>query len=114
MLILHSFISDHITIDNYYYLLSLCKTKKILMHQQYKLENNELKEVCIKNWTCCYFYNILKLENFDLDNIFLDEKSHKNILIYDISYKTLIGSKPLWIRFNKIDGIIRIYNELHI
>ena len=30
-------------------------------------------------------------------------------MIYDISYKTLIGSKPLWIRFNKIDGIIRIY-----
>ena len=23
-----SFISNHITIDNYYYLLSLCKTKK--------------------------------------------------------------------------------------
>ena len=24
----HSFISDHNSIDNYYYLLSLCKTKK--------------------------------------------------------------------------------------
>ena len=29
-------------------------------------------------------------------------------MIYDISYKTLIGSKPLRIRFNKIDGFIRI------
>ena len=35
--ILHSFISDHIIIDNYYYLLSLCKTKKV----QYEMENNE-------------------------------------------------------------------------
>ena len=26
--IAHSFISNHITIDNYYYLLSLCLTKK--------------------------------------------------------------------------------------
>ena len=42
--------------------------------------------------------------------IFDDIKSNENILIYDISYKTLINSKPLWIRFFKIDGIIRIYD----
>ena len=35
----------------------------------------------------------------------------KNILIYDISYKTLIGAKPLQIRFTKIDGFIRFYDE---
>ena len=32
-------------------------------------------------------------------------------MIYDISYKTLIGSKPLRIRFDKIDGFIRIYDR---
>ena len=31
-------------------------------------------------------------------------------MIYDISYKTLIGSKPLDIRFNKIDRLIGIYD----
>ena len=31
-------------------------------------------------------------------------------MTYDISYKTLIGSKPLRIRFDKIDGFIRIYD----
>ena len=31
-------------------------------------------------------------------------------MIYDISYKTLIGLKPLRIRFDKIDGFIRIYD----
>ena len=31
-------------------------------------------------------------------------------MIYDISYKTLIDPKLLRIRFNKIDGIIRIYD----
>ena len=52
----------------------------------------------------------MKLEEIDLDNILINEKSHENILIYDISYKTLIGSKPLRIRFNKINGITRIYD----
>ena len=72
------------------------------------MENNELKKVCIKNRTYCYFDDIIKLEDFDIDNILIDEKSQKNILIYDISYKTLIGSKPLRIRFNKIDRFIGI------
>ena len=74
------------------------------------MENNELKKVRIKNRTCYYFDDIIKLEDFDLDNILIDEKSHENILIYDISYKTLIGSKPLRIRFDKIDRILRIYD----
>ena len=75
------------------------------------MENNELKKVRIKNCTCYYFDDIIKLEDFDLDNILIDEKSHENILIYDISYKTLIGSKPLRIRLDKIDRFIRIYDE---
>ena len=57
-----------------------------------------------------YFDDIIKLEDFDLSNILTDQKSHKNILIYEISYKTLIGPKPWRIRFNKIDGFIRIYD----
>ena len=68
------------------------------------------KKFGINNRKCYYFNNAIKLEDFDLDNIMIDEKSHENILIYDISYKTLIGSKPLRIRFIKIDGIIRIYD----
>ena len=75
------------------------------------MENNELKKVRIKNRICYYFNDIIRLENFDLHSIFIDEKSDKNILIYDISYKILIGSKPLRIRFDKIDGVIRIYDR---
>ena len=72
------------------------------------MENNELKKVRIKNCTCYYFDGIIKLEDFNLHNILILKKSHENILIYDILYKNLIGSKPLRIRFDKIDGIIRI------
>ena len=47
--------------------------------------NDGLKEINIKNFTCYYFDDIIKIEDFDFDNILLDEKSHKNILICDIS-----------------------------
>ena len=32
------------------------------------------------------------------------------ILVYDISYKALIGSKHLRIRFDEIDEFIRVYD----
>ena len=53
-------------------------------------------------------YNLIWI--FNLDNILIYEKSYENILFYRISYKTLIGAKPLYIRFNKIDGFIRVYD----
>ena len=42
----------------------------------------------------------------------MDEKSHENVLIYDISYKILIGPKPLCIRFEKVDGFLRVYDGI--
>ena len=68
-------------------------------------------KVYIKNLTCYYFIGIIKLEDFHLDDILIDAKSRKNISNYDISYKTLVDSKPLRIRFDKIDGCIRIYDR---
>ena len=67
-------------------------------------------KVLIKNRTCYYFDDIIKFEDFEFDNILLDEESNENILIYDISCKTLIGVKSLRIRFDKIDGLIKVYD----
>ena len=39
---------------------------------------------------------IIKNEDLDFDIILVDEKSHENILVYNISYKTLIGAKPMF------------------
>ena len=36
------------------------------------------------------FDDITESEDFNFDNILIDEKSKENILIYDILYKTLI------------------------
>ena len=47
---------------------------------------------------------------FDLDNILKDEKSYKNILSYNISYKSLSDYKPFRIRVDKIDVFIRVYD----
>ena len=39
------------------------------------MEKNELKKVSVKSRTSQYFEEKAKLEDFDLDNILLDEKS---------------------------------------
>ena len=73
----------------------------------------ELKEIDIKNLTCYYFDD--RDIDTDFSNVLLNEKSYKTyiyILIYDISYKTYMGSKPLCIRFHEIDEFIKIYDGI--
>ena len=50
----------------------------------------------------------MKVIDIDFYNILLDEKSYKNILIYNISHKTFMGEKPLSIWSDKIDVFIKI------
>ena len=38
--------------------------------------NNKLKEINIKNWTCYYFDDIMKIDDFDFDNILINERSY--------------------------------------
>ena len=74
--------------------------------------NDKLKEISIKNLTCYYYFNdVIKYEDSNLDNILIDGYWYENIVVYKISYKNLIGAKPLCIRFDKIDGLIRGNNE---
>ena len=51
------------------------------------MKNNKFKKIFIKNSTCYFSDGIIKLEDFDIDNVLIDKKSHKNILIYAISHK---------------------------
>ena len=48
------------------------------------------------------------MEDVGFDNILLDEKSYEYILVYGISYKTFIDAKPLCIRFDKVNGFVRV------
>ena len=60
--------------------------------------NDELKEVDIKNLICYYFDDIIKTEDFHFDNIWIDEKS----------YEYILRAKSLHIRFDELDGFIRV------
>ena len=70
--------------------------------------NDKLKDIKIR--TCYYFDDIIKINDFDLDKIFIDERWYENILVYNNSYKSLIDSMPLRITFDKVDGFIRVYD----
>ena len=41
------------------------------------MENNEFKKVRIKNRMCYYFDDIIKLGDFNFDNILIDQKHTK-------------------------------------
>ena len=60
-----------------------------------------------KTYLLIFFYDIIKLEDFDLDNILIDQ-NHIKIFWY-ITFH-LFSPKPLRIRFDKIYGFIRIYD----
>ena len=71
---------------------------------------NNFKEINIKNHSCDCFDDIIKIEYFDLDSILREEKLYQNILVYNILYKSLIAAKPVLIRLDKTDGLIRVYD----
>ena len=48
--------------------------------------------------------------DIDFSDILFNKKLYENIFIYDISHKTFMGPKPLRIRFDEIDGFIKIYD----
>ena len=69
------------------------KLEKII-YQKYKLKmSNKVKDIDIKNRTYYFFNNIINIKNFDLNNIKVDEKLYKNILIYYIGYEVIKVSK---------------------
>ena len=43
--------------------------------------NDKLKDINIKDRTCYYFDDIIKFEDFNIDNILIDEKSKEEILV---------------------------------
>ena len=51
-----------------------------------------------------------EIKDFYFNNILITEKSYENILVYDISYKTLMSAIPMRISFDKVSGFIRICN----
>ena len=70
--------------------------------------NNELKEIDSASYACYCFNYIIEIKDFDFDNMLLDKNNAKNFLGYEISYKILIDAKLQRIRFDEVDGFIRV------
>ena len=54
----------------------------------------------------------MKILDINFRDILFDEKKYENIVIYDISYRIFMGSIPLCIMFDEIDGFIKIYDGI--
>ena len=65
------------------------------------------------------FNDIINIEHFDPNNIKIDEKSYKNILIYYIGYVTIKDLKyvniysvnPLYLIFRNVNGFFEETNK---
>ena len=44
-------------------------------------------------------------------SVLIDRESYENVLIFDVTYKTLYHTKLLHIVFDKVDGHVRKYEK---
>ena len=80
--------------------------------------SNIVKDINIKNHTYYFFDDIINIKDFDPNNIKIDEKPYKNVLIYYIAYVTIKDSKyvkinsvnTLYLMFNRINGYFKEIN----
>ena len=79
---------------------------------------NKVKDIDIKNCTYYFFDDIINIKNINSNNIKIDERPYKDILIYYIGYMKIKDSKyvkinsanPLYINFNKVS---RYFEEIN-
>ena len=75
--------------------------------------SNKGKDIDIKNQTYYFFDDIINIKFFDPNDIKIDQKSHKNILICYIGYvtiKDLKYAKIISVNKNIFSGI-QLYNK---
>ena len=80
--------------------------------------SNKVKDIDTRNETYYFFDDIIKIKVFDPNNINLNEKSYKDILIYYIRYVTMKDStyvtinsvNPFHLLFNKVNGYFEEIN----
>ena len=72
--------------------------------------SNKVEDIDTKNQTFYVFNDNINIKNFDPNNIKLDEKSFKDILIYYISYLTIKNSK--YIKINNVNLLYLIFSKV--
>ena len=77
------------------------------------MESNEFLKVRIKNRTCYYFDEITKLEDFDIDNILIDEMGILNIDLNNINLGNNFDEYDSDIFILVRPGILNLKNAKH-
>ena len=78
--------------------------------------SNKVNDINIRNRKNYFFNDIINIENFDPNNIEINEKSYKNILIYYIRYVTIkeyvktYSVNPLYLIFRWVNGYFKEIN----
>ena len=73
--------------------------------------SNKVKDISIKNHTYHFFDDIINIKKFDLNNIKIDEKSYKNILVYYIGYVTIKELK--YVKINRVSSLYIIFSKMN-
>ena len=73
--------------------------------------SNIVKDINIKNHTYCFFNDIISIKDIDTNNIKIDEKSYKSILIYYIAYVTINNSKQ--VQINSINSLHLMFDKIN-
>ena len=72
--------------------------------------SNKVKDIDTRNRIYYFFNDIINIKIFDPNNIKIDEKSYKNILIYYIGYMTIKDSK--YVKINSVNPLYLIFNKV--
>ena len=70
--------------------------------------SNKVKDLGIKNHMY-YFFDYINIKNFDPNNIEIDEKSYKDILIYYIGYVVIKDLK--YVKINSVNLLYLIFRK---
>ena len=81
--------------------------------------SNKIKGIDIKKHTYYFFNDTINIKNVDPNNVKIDGKSYKNIVIYYFRYVTIKDSEyvkinsvnPLYLIFNKVNGYFEEINK---
>ena len=73
--------------------------------------SNKVKDINNINQTFYFFDDIINIKNFDLNNIKIDEKSCKNLLIYYTGYVTIRDSE--YVKINSVNRLYLIFNKVN-
>ena len=69
-------------------------------------------KIDIKNRTYYFFNDIVNINNFDPNNIKIDENSYTNTLIYYIRYVMIKDSK--YVKINSVNPLYLIFTEVNV